>query len=258
LADTRPTHEGIQALFYADLWGNRADLSLWPADHPEAGDGRVLEQSAHAILADDSVTAAAYITEHQKPVRVDIICDNAGYEFVADLFLGYYLIQADIVQELVLHVKNHPTFVSDATREDVHVTLDSLAIAEDAVLQQQVQDLLSALKTGKLRVSAPSFWTSPLSGWEMPSALREDLSQASLIIVKGDANYRRLLGDRHWPFTTPFADILSYSPAPLLALRTLKAEVASGLKPERIKQLEKMDPTWMTNGEWGVVQFVIP
>jgi hypothetical protein len=49
--------------------------------------------------------------------------------------------------------------------------------------------------------------------------------------VKGDANYRRLIGDALWPHDTPFAHVLSYFAAPLLALRTLKSEVCVGLAP---------------------------
>ena len=44
----------------------------------------------------------------------------------------------------------------------------------------------------------------------------------------GDANFRRLIGDRHWPWSTRPEDVLSYFPAPLLALRTCKSEVLIG------------------------------
>jgi len=90
----------------------------------------------------------------------------------------------------------------------------------------------------------------------MPASLRRKLSEADLLISKGDANYRRLLGDRHWPFTTPFDDIVGYLPAPLLALRTFKSEVAAGLHPEQVADLDKNDPDWLINGKWGVIQFV--
>jgi hypothetical protein len=76
------------------------------------------------------------------------------------------------------------------------------------------------------------------------------------LINKGDANYRRLLGDRHWPYTTPLADILCYLPAPLAALRVFKSEVAAGLKPGQPESLDRADPGWKTNGKWGVLQFV--
>ena len=89
----------------------------------------------------------------------------------------------------------------------------------------------------------------------MPDSLRHDLARSSLIISKGDANYRRLLGDLHWPYTTPFADIVCYSPASLLALRALKSEVAAGLKHDQVDQLDELDSEWLTTGRWGVIQF---
>lgn len=49
--------------------------------------------------------------------------------------------------------------------------------------------------------------------------------ESSMVFVKGDANYRRLIGDRLWPTDTPFPDVAGYFPARLCALRTLKAEL---------------------------------
>jgi Damage-control phosphatase ARMT1-like domain len=70
----------------------------------------------------------------------------------------------------------------------------------------------------------------------MPQRLRDEFSgksvanpdsgSSAMVFVKGDANYRRLLGDRTWPLDTPFGDVVSYFPVPVCALRTLKAEVS--------------------------------
>lgn len=60
----------------------------------------------------------------------------------------------------------------------------------------------------------------------------------------------------HWDFTTNFADIVSYLPAPMVVLRTLKSEVAAGLKAKVIAEVAKSDSSWLTNGQWGVIQFV--
>jgi hypothetical protein len=49
---------------------------------------------------------------------------------------------------------------------------------------------------------------------------------------------------------------MSYTPAPLLALRTLKAEVAAGLTKAQVAWLDEEDARWMVNGRWGVIQFV--
>jgi Damage-control phosphatase ARMT1-like domain len=70
----------------------------------------------------------------------------------------------------------------------------------------------------------------------MPQQLRDEFSgksaahpnsgSSAMVFVKGDANYRRLLGDRTWALDTPFSDVVSYFPVPVCALRTLKAEVS--------------------------------
>lgn len=90
----------------------------------------------------------------------------------------------------------------------------------------------------------------------MPVDLYAELSRSDLLVSKGDANYRRWLGDRYWPFTTSFADIVAYRPVPLLALRVIKAEQLAGLGEGRQEQLDRLDPDWLYNGRWGVIQFV--
>jgi hypothetical protein len=42
----------------------------------------------------------------------------------------------------------------------------------------------------------------------------------------------------------------------MVALRTLKSEVAAGIKSEVIQQVEKSDSSWLTNGQWGLIQLV--
>jgi hypothetical protein len=40
----------------------------------------------------------------------------------------------------------------------------------------------------------------------MPADLAARFERASITVLKGDLNYRRLVGDRDWPPLTPFAD----------------------------------------------------
>ena len=76
------------------------------------------------------------------------------------------------------------------------------------------------------------------------------------VIADGvDANYRRLLGDRHWPLSSSLADTLRYFPAPLALVRVLKSETVIGLQPGQPGRLSRQDPGWMTDGKWGLVQF---
>ena len=83
------------------------------------------------------------------------------------------------------------------------------------------------------------------------------MERDDLVVLKGDANYRRLLGDRLWPLDAPFHEVAAYFPAPLLALRTLKAELGCGIPRERAEKAEAERPgTWMTDGVFGVAQFL--
>jgi hypothetical protein len=40
------------------------------------------------------------------------------------------------------------------------------------------------------------YWAQPWAFWHMPGDVMADLGQSDLCFIKGDANYRRLLGDR--------------------------------------------------------------
>jgi hypothetical protein len=113
------------------------------------------------------------------------------------------------------------------------------------------------MESGSLVVRSHMFWTAPRLFWEMPQSLASDLSEARLIIVKGDANYRRLVGDCDWPLSTPLSEVVTpWFPAPLLALRTLKAEIALGISEDVAAAARAKDGDWMVNGKFAQIQFV--
>lgn len=245
----------LLTLLYGVLWGNQADLSLRPNDRAADVQAGIDVATAQAhILVDDSVIVCDRL--EQRGDRIDLIADNAGFELVCDLLLIDFLLSHHLVDTVYLHLKSQPVFVSDATIADLHYTLDVLAADVDRDVQQFAADLHGLMATQRLQVVTDPFWTDPLSFWQMPPALQQDLSQSSMVLVKGDANYRRLLGDRHWAFTTPFADIVSYICVPLAALRTLKSEVVAGLAASQLAALHDCDRDWLTNGKWGLIQIV--
>ncbi len=172
------------------------------------------------------------------------------------LCLVDFLLSSSLVNQVYLHLKPHPTFVSDAMIKDVHDTTSFLLASDTPQVKSFGQRLENHIQRGSLVLSEDYFWTSPLAFWEMPKAFKDELAHTSLLVIKGDANYRRLLGDRHWDMTTNIADIVCYLPVLMVALRTLKSEVAVGLKPEVVEELVKSDSCWLTNGQWGVIQFV--
>jgi uncharacterized protein with ATP-grasp and redox domains len=263
-SDTQPHRDStldrtsLIALLYFALWGNRADLSLWPINAEESEESRQeihLEQTH--ILVDDTSLIADRVANFDG-VRIDFIVDNAGFELVCDLCLADFLLASNAAGIVYLHLKSHPTFVSDATIRDVHDTLEVLATDEDGEVRSLAHRLQDHIAQGRLLCREDLFWTAPLVFWEMPEELRSELAKSRLILSKGDANYRRCLGDRKWPFTTSFQDIVCYFPAPFVALRTLKSELAAGLQSDQVETLNHEDPQWLTNGQWGVIEFVEP
>ena len=248
--------EILRDLFYLDLWGNQADLSLWPAEGENKPDHRSLESAQAHILVDEVNPVIDILLGFEAgQSRLDLLLDNAGFELVCDLALTDYFLTAGLASSVHLHAKPHPTYVSDAMEKDVRLAIQFLQSQNQNSTRKSGERLQSYLEDGHLQFRGNYFWTSPLDGWEMPVSLREELSHSNLVISKGDANYRRLVGDRHWPFTIPFAEILSYFPAPLLALRTLKSEVIPGLKPGQAEKITAQDPDWLIDGRWGVLQF---
>ena len=103
-----------------------------------------------------------------------------------------------------------------------------------------------------MRIAPHLFWNGPASLWELPEPLRAELGGARLVILKGDAHYRRATGDALWAPETPFASVTSYFAAPLLALRTLKSDPVVGLAPGVAQRLDAADPRWRVNGRRGV------
>jgi hypothetical protein len=243
-------------LMHLNIWGNQADRSMWqrgagkgPA-RPQAG------QRTEHLLVDDARAASEHLVSINNPGRVDFILDNGGIELAYDLGLADFLLCKGLAATVQLHVKPHPTYVSDATRLDVLEMVDFLAGSNGPSMQQLGIRLRKQLTDSRLWMATDYFWTSPLSGWQMPEGLYAELKPSALIISKGDVNYRRWLGDRHWPHTTPLAEILDYLPAPWLALRVLKANVMAGLLAGQVQAAIKKDSSWMTSGQWGCIQFV--
>ena len=189
-------------------------------------------------------------------MRVDIILDNVGLELAYDLLLADFLIEQGLSQKIVLHAKVYPTYVSDVTILDIQHMIDHLAGMDSKLTSALGKRLRAHRETGRLELFAHPYWISPLPAWEMPPGLRQELGGADLLVSKGDANYRRWLGDRHWETTLPVQEIAAYRPAPLLLIRVLKSELVTGLKPGQAQEMDGRDPRWLFNGGWGVIQFI--
>ncbi|MFF0384801.1 damage-control phosphatase ARMT1 family protein [Streptomyces sp. NPDC004286] len=244
----RPADERDRALLSGSLWGNRADLSFQLSS--EGGERR---EAAPGLVADDSDLLWSLLPPDGTGTLC-LVADNAGRELVPDLLLIAALLTEPRIGRAVLHVKPDPYYVSDATTADVIDALHRLRSAT-GLAKEYGDTLWSALGDGRLTVRAHPFSCSPLPYADMPDDLRADFAAATLTLFKGDLNYRRLVGDRYWPPTTPFDEVTAYFPGPVAALRTLKSEVITGLSPSTEAELvEAEGRKWLTGGTHALIQ----
>ncbi len=243
--------DDMRTLIGASLWANRVDLSLWRAGEEsiEERTATVLGAAHDRLLVDDTDRVIGLL--EGDGANVQIVLDNSGAELVADLALAASILMRG--GRVTIHAKPHPTFVSDVTLPDHDGTIARLE-AEPNAAAAIARILVDAQSRGSLRARAHPYWVSPLPFWECPDDLIDELADADLVVVKGDANYRRLLGDLHWEPTTPFTDIVRPL-QPLLALRTPKSLVGAGIDPGVVERAAAADPDWLSDGEWGMIQF---
>jgi uncharacterized protein with ATP-grasp and redox domains len=243
----------FRTLVQASLWGNRTDLSYAQVRDDRNGTP-ALERERANILIDDTARVWEFL---QTPrARIDFIGDNAGPELLFDFALTDFLLRAGSAEKIVWHLKPQPFFVSDTMIADVHIALDALANSAARELRELAARLRAAIDAARLVLIDHPFWVTGEFFHTMPEDLRANIAQAELVISKGDANYRRLVGDCHWDPTTPFETAAGYFPATLVALRTLKAELIVGLKKGEAERLQAQDPAWLVNGRRGVIQFL--
>ncbi|MBD0738664.1 damage-control phosphatase ARMT1 family protein [Streptomyces sp. CBMA29] len=260
-----------RAVLQGALWGNRADLGF----RISANASKANRSTANAptdtaaapsddlpsddLLADDSAALWRHLAAAPPgTAAVTVIADNAGRELIPDLILIDHLLHTGRAATAVLHVKPYPYFVSDATTSDVVDCLRRIRQAPGRRARETGARLWSALGTGRLAVRAHPFACAPLPYADMPADLRAELGRATVTVLKGDLNYRRLVGDRLWSPTTEFSLPTGYFPGPLAALRTLKSDVIVGLEAGTVAALDANssagDGAWRTSGTYAVVQ----
>ena len=245
-------------------------------------------------------------------LEVGILLDNCGLELLSDLLLVDALLSGEQVardpsvagvifadgsgcdgfygvRKVVLFCKSAPIFVSDAMECDIqiHLTwLKEIPAEWGALVATRLEKHIAA---GRIELRSPSFLVSPYTydaaggyvgagtGGESVKASRDEflgeLAELSLVLAKGDANYRRLLGDRHWPSATPLHEIIEpwwplrretasnifhETHVTLVALRTTKSAIICGVDDDTVAALDARDPRWLVNGEWGLTQGLFP
>ncbi|KAF7128255.1 hypothetical protein CNMCM5793_002797 [Aspergillus hiratsukae] len=257
------------------LWGNATDLSLLAnltLEDLQTLQGReAIQKSQRNIVDNDTDDVWAYLqrTAGQASRQIDIVLDNAGFEFYTDVLYAAYLLEAGIATSIRLHTKEYPWFVSDVIPSDVESLFEHLESSEcfpgREYLDQLTPRLRKLFQSGAITTTSDPFWTTPFSFHEMPSqapALFKELQNSYLVVFKGDLNYRKLTRDGLWPHTTTFETALGplgkETGVKILALRTNKSDVCVGVPTQsKVDALNEEAPggAWIRNGKYAVVSF---
>lgn len=237
----------FNALLYNSLWANSADLSQLDAN------GVLLNSTLRRKLVIDDTDALATLLNAPSTTQVDFIADNAGIELISDFFLIDYLLYTNKIAQINLHLKHYPIFVSDATVADVRKHLELLNSFQSSAITQFADRLLTYCRGGRIKLDSHPFWNSPCHFTELPITLKQHFDSGTVLLFKGDANYRRLFEDRLWPPNTPTDQVLNYLDHPCVSIRTLKSEIVLGLSDREVDFLFDEDKNWLTNGTYGLI-----
>ncbi|ODV89091.1 hypothetical protein CANCADRAFT_133621 [Tortispora caseinolytica NRRL Y-17796] len=279
-ADPEKNKELFIEVMLLSLWGNGSDLSLMPnatdEDLQRVQAKRSLEASLKRIVDNDFDELYASLRlsapKNGQYKQIDIVLDNSGFELYSDMLLAVYLIESKLVDQVTLHPKDIPWFVSDTLPADIVELIDMLDIAvANSSLDVKLCEagkrlsalLKSYLKDDKLKIKKHSFWTTahPIGrifqyGQDLANYFYDT---SDLVIFKGDLNYRKLTYDGKWARTVTFKEAIGPLATddkrfPILSLRTCKADVCVGLSEDRALELSK-EPEWTYDGSYAVVSF---
>ena len=265
--ELKSKHENI---LLVSLWSNKNDLSLSSGQDNGHKTNNLLEQLEHLkkyLLVNQTNEIWEHVVSVQKHEgkqlrRFDLILDNTSMEFIADLILSDFLLRNNLFDQVNLHAKSYSWFVSDVTPDDFDFVIERLQRVNSLFVNQFLIRLKTYQREKRLNFTTNSFWTSPYSFAEMrriDESLYEELSKSDLLLMKGDLNYRKLLGDLDWPHDTPLSvAIQDFNPCSFAALRTLKCDLVANLNlnDAHLKQVKENDKNWMISGDYGIIQFL--
>lgn len=266
------------------LWGNATDLSLLAnatLEDLQSRQGKEARAKSAENIIDNDLPEAwkRLMSVPFEERRVDVVLDNSGFEFYTDLALTIFLLDAKLVKSVVFHCKTRPWMVSDTMIKDYALFVEDMQNTEwfpehQEELKYFVDSVENYKASGQFSLVDSEYWTSALDYWKITpqetkyggAELYSYFQASTLVIVKGDLNYRKLTGDREWPRTTSFktaVQTLAQSNIHILALRTCKADVCVGLAEgveEKLIEAYKLagngtGELWCSSGKWAVISY---
>ncbi|XP_063232767.1 damage-control phosphatase ARMT1-like isoform X2 [Bacillus rossius redtenbacheri] len=250
-------------LIKLSLYSNKFDMAMTLGISKGATNEEALDYAGRFLdyLSDDSEDIWEYLSQSEDIQVIDVVLDNAGFELFVDLCLADFLYTCIGAKRVRLHAKAMPWFVSNATLRDVNWLIETLSRvgAYSPGLPELGKRWRKYFDCGVWILETSSFWTLPYDFSEMERVdgdLYQSLTDSFLIIFKGDINYRKLLGDINWPFTTSFHSALrGFSPAHIAVLRIVKSDVLCGLTADQEETVLTKGPRWYTHGQYAAIQY---
>lgn len=191
---------------------------------------------------------------------VGIIVGDCGLSLIGDLLLAHVLVALQLASRVTL-IASDPAQASRSPSPSLGAsTLDAAGHIEHLADPRLHGDVWAVRHFGEaLRMHVTSGQIVFAEGDDaMPPRVEGGLAGFKMVFVKGDENYRRLLGEREWPLDTPARDVLSHWPVPVCALRCVQSEVGCGISEAVQSRLEREDVSWMLRGRHYQVQQYIP
>ncbi|KAG1693527.1 hypothetical protein DVH05_023292 [Phytophthora capsici] len=264
-ASPQSHHEQLKRFMMLCLWGNKADGTndKVKSTMHVAGDSLVFDEDL--VLVDHSDRVISFLEQKALEIGdatalgVEYISDNIGTELLLDLAMADHLLAHNWCSKVTFNVKQEPIYVSDVMPADVDEHIVEMQCETRSPEARALgKRLASYISKGQIVVRPDRYWNEYTFYWKMPMEMQKRLAQeATLVILKGDLNYRRLLSDRLWPPSTPVEEVVPYFPTAFVAFRILKSTPVMGIPTSVVAKLEKEDPTWRLNGEHGTIQSVL-
>ncbi|KAL4161165.1 Hairy/enhancer-of-split with YRPW motif protein 2 [Phytophthora ramorum] len=263
-AGSRNRRDQLKRFMKLCLWGNKADGCYKEVKDTVSGDDASLTFADELLLVDHSDKVISFLEKAVESgdvnsVGVQYINDNSGTELLLDLALADHLLGHGWCGKVTMNVKMEPMYVSDAVGPDVNEHIAEMQCTTRTPEAQALgKRLAEYVNRGQLVVRPDIFWNRYAFYWEMPIELQTRLKEeATLVIIKGDLNYRRLLGDRMWPPSSPIEEVVPYFPTAFVSFRTMKSNLVAGIPANIVEKLEKGDPKWRFNGKRAIIQGVV-
>lgn len=232
-----PVQTAGSLLLKQNLGGNLADLSQLK---------QMTGNSLHVIIDHTK----QFLEKLQYLKRVDIVLDNSGEELLNDVFLARWLLEKVGINQVYLHFKNIPYFVSDAMIRDFDF-LRTIS-ANISAIQVFWDQTMTFINENRLILKAHDCWSDFIQYRNFEKHILDDLNQSDLILFKGDLNYRKLVGDYYWDHSEKTKNIVNYFKTDILIIRVLKSEVVTGIDAQ---QSQRFDENWLINGKYGVIEY---